>query len=81
MSEQGKDAKVSLIGGQNPYPVWSKVADTINGKNQTQYDQSIQSIWINDVVNPYATGKVTKSKALDTFKSDVKSAYPNIEVK
>ena len=79
--EQGKDAKVSLIGGQNPYPVWSKVADTINGKNQTQYDQSIQSIWINDVVNPYATGKVTKSKALDTFKSDVKSAYPNIEVK
>lgn len=76
----GKDASVSLLGGQNPYPVFSNVAKNINGKNQTQYDQNIQSLWINDVVNPYANGKITKDKALKNFKNDVKSAYPALSV-
>jgi len=76
----GKDASVSLLGGQNPYPIFSNVAKNINGKNQTQYDQNIQSLWINDVVNPYANGKITKDKALKNFKNDVKSAYPALSV-
>ncbi|RZI48080.1 ABC transporter substrate-binding protein [Lactococcus kimchii] len=76
----GKDASVKLLGGQNPYPIFNKVAKGINGKNQTQYDQNIQSLWINDVVNPYANGKVSKDKALKNFKNDVKSAYPSMTV-
>ena len=79
-NEVGKNASIPTLGGQNPYPIFSKVAENINGKNQTQYDQNMASLWINDVVNPYANGKISKEKALKHFKDDVKSAYPNVTV-
>jgi ABC-type glycerol-3-phosphate transport system substrate-binding protein len=77
--ELGKDAKVEILGEQNPYPVFTKAADGINGDTKTEYDQSIQSLWIDNVVNPYANGKVSKDKALDTFRNNVKAAFPELE--
>lgn len=76
----GKDKSTKLLGGQNPYTVFSKSAPKINGKIITKYDQNIQTLWINDVINPYANGKTTEAKALSTFKADVKSAYPELNV-
>ncbi|GAB2025163.1 hypothetical protein OfM1_12340 [Lactovum odontotermitis] len=70
--------KGSPIGDQNPYSVFSAAAKNINGKIISKYDQNIQDLWINDVINPYANGKTTKDKALSTFKSDVKSAFPEL---
>lgn len=70
--------KGSPIGTQNPYSLFSEAAKNINGKIITKYDQNIQNLWINDVINPYANGKTTKDKALATFKADVKSAYPEL---
>jgi ABC-type glycerol-3-phosphate transport system substrate-binding protein len=68
----------SPIGTQNPYPVFSEAAKNINGKIITKYDQNIQNLWINDVINTYCNGKESEAKAIATFKSDVKSAYPEI---
>ncbi|MDR2976421.1 MAG: sugar ABC transporter substrate-binding protein [Streptococcaceae bacterium] len=68
----------SPIGTQNPYSLFSEAAKNINGKIITKYDQNIQDLWINDVINPYSNGKTTKEKALATFKADVKSAYPDV---
>lgn len=70
--------KDSPIGTQNPYPMFTSAAKKINGKIITKYDQNIQNLWINDVINPYCNGKTSKEKAISTFKSDVKSAYPEL---
>ena len=78
--EAGKNAKVKILGDQNPYPTYAKVADTINGATTTKYDQQLQTLWINDAVNPYANGKVSKETALKNFKSDVKNAFPDLTV-
>jgi ABC-type glycerol-3-phosphate transport system substrate-binding protein len=79
-----KDLKpddLKLLGGQNPFDIYLKSAKNINGSIVTQYDQDLQSKWINDVVNPYANGKVTKEKAIANFKKSVANAYPDIKVK
>ncbi len=68
----------SPIGTQNPYPVFAQQAKKINGSIITKYDQNIQNLWINDVINTYCNGKESEDKAIATFKSDVKSAYPEL---
>lgn len=70
--------KNSPIGTQNPYPMFTSAAKKSNSKIITKYDQNIQNLWINDVINPYCNGKTSKEKAISTFKSGVKSAYPEL---
>lgn len=74
----GSKIKENPLGTQNPYPIFSKAATKINGKIITKYDQNIQNLWINDVINTYCNGKESEAKAIATFKADVKSAYPSI---
>jgi ABC-type glycerol-3-phosphate transport system substrate-binding protein len=73
--------KLEILGGQNPFPIYNKAAKKIDGSTVTKYDQAIQSLWIDNVVNPYANGKVTKAKAISNFKKAVSSQYPSITVK
>ncbi|WP_081757013.1 ABC transporter substrate-binding protein [Gorillibacterium massiliense] len=65
------DGTVPLLGGQNMFDVFVPANANANGKNLTQYDETINQIW-RDQVTAYATGKKSKEDAIKSFKQTVK---------
>ncbi|THF75733.1 ABC transporter substrate-binding protein [Cohnella fermenti] len=62
---------VDLLGGQNMFDVFVPANANATGKNLTQYDESINQIW-RDQVRAYAAGKKSREDALKDFKQTVK---------
>ncbi|MBB6637130.1 ABC transporter substrate-binding protein [Cohnella thailandensis] len=62
---------VELLGGQNMFEVFVPANANATGKNLTQYDESINQIW-RDQVRSYAAGKKSREDALKDFKQNVK---------
>lgn len=65
------DGKIDLLGGQNMFDVFVPANANATGKNLTQYDESINSLW-RDQVRAYAAGNKTRDAALKDFKQNVK---------
>jgi hypothetical protein len=57
------DGKLDFLNGQNMFDVFVPANQFANGKNLTQYDGSIDSIW-RDQVRQYAHGKETRDAAI-----------------
>ncbi len=70
--------KLDFLGYQNMFEVFDKAAKLANGKNITQYDESINSYWRNQV-REYTAGKKTREQAITDFKQNVKD-YLDIAV-
>lgn len=68
--------KLDFLGYQNMFDVFDKAAKLANGKNITQYDESINSYW-RDQVREYTAGKKTREQAIADFKQKVKD---NIDI-
>ncbi len=64
------NGELAFLGGQNMFDVFVPANQFANGKNLTQYDESINLIW-RDVVRQYTAGNVTRDEALATFKQTV----------
>lgn len=64
------DGKVDLLGGQNMFEVFVPANENATGKNLTQYDESINTIW-RDQVRAYASGSKSRDQALKDFKQTV----------
>jgi len=64
------DGKLDFLGGQNMFDVFIPANALASGKNRTQYDEAINSIWL-DAVRQYADGKINRSKAIAQFKKNV----------
>ena len=64
------DGKLDFLGGQNMFDVFVPANQFANGKNLTQYDESINSIW-RDAVRQYTSGTMTREEAIEFFKGDV----------
>jgi hypothetical protein len=62
---------LDFLGGQNMFDVFVPANQFATGKNLTQYDASIDTIW-RDAVRQYATGKMTKDQAIAAFQQNVK---------
>lgn len=64
------DGKVDICNGQNIFDYFIPAGSYANGKNKTQYDETINSLW-RDQVRAYAAGQKSREDAIATFKSDV----------
>ena len=66
------NGEVAFLGGQNMFDVFVPANAFANGKNLTQYDESINSIWRDEVRN-YTAGNKDRATALADFKAKVAS--------
>ncbi|GLX68606.1 ABC transporter substrate-binding protein [Paenibacillus glycanilyticus] len=65
------NGEVALLGGQNMFEAFVPANANATGKNLTQYDESINLIW-RDQVRAYASGSKSREDALKDFKQTVK---------
>lgn len=65
------NGEVPLLGGQNMFDIFVPANANASGKNLTQFDETINKAW-RDQVREYTAGNKTKEKAIETFKSQVK---------
>lgn len=61
------NGEVAFLGGQNMFDVFVPANQYANGKNLTQYDETINQIW-RDQVRQYASGAKSRADAIADFK-------------
>lgn len=64
------DGSVEFLGGQNMFDVFVPANQFANGKNLTQYDETINTYW-RDQVREYTAGNKTREQAIADFKQNV----------
>lgn len=72
-----KEPGNETLGGQNLYEFYNSQMDHINIGLMTGMDQQINNAYLNSV-EQYKLNKLTKEKAIEQFKKDVKNAFPDI---
>ena len=64
------DGCLDFLGGQNMFDVFVPANDYANGKNLSEYDEKINSLW-RDQVRMYSSGQKSKEDAIKDFKQNV----------
>lgn len=64
------DGSLDFLGGQNMFDVFIPANQFANGKNLTQYDETINIYW-RDQVRQYTSGEKTREEAISAFKQQV----------
>ena len=64
------NGEVDFLGGQNMFDVFVPANAFANGKNCTQYDETINQYW-RDAVREYTAGNLSKEDAVAAFKQNV----------
>ena len=64
------DGKLDFLGGQDMFEVFVPANQYANGKNLTQYDETINSFW-REQVREYTAGNKTREQAIADFKQNV----------
>ena len=64
------DGSVDFLGGQNMFDVFIPGNTYANGKNLTQYDETINKYW-RDQVRQYTSGQKSRENAIKDFKQQV----------
>ena len=64
------DGALEFLGGENMFDYFVPANAYANGKNLTQYDESINQIW-RDQVRAYAAGEKSRDDAIKDFKQTV----------
>ncbi len=64
------DGSLDFLGGQNMFEYFVPANSYANGNNMTQYDESINLAW-RDQVRAYAAGEKDRDSAIKDFKSTV----------
>ncbi len=65
------NGELDFLGGQNMFDVFVPANAYANGKNLTQYDETINSAW-RDQVRAYTAGEKSRDQAIADFKQAVK---------
>ncbi|GGH39418.1 ABC transporter substrate-binding protein [Paenibacillus segetis] len=65
------NGQIDLLGGQNMFDVFVPANANASGKNLTQYDETINTLW-RDQVREYSAGNKDRDSALAEFKQQVK---------
>lgn len=65
------NGKLDFLDGQNIFDVFIPADKLATGTNKTEFDESINNIW-RDQVHEYTSGKKTKERAISDFKQIVK---------
>ncbi len=64
------NGKLDFLGGQNMFDVFVPAGQFATGKNKTQYDETINIYW-RDQVREYSSGNKSRSQAITDFKQQV----------
>jgi len=64
------DGVLEFLGGQNMFDIFVPANQFANGKNLTQYDETINSFW-RDATRQYTGGAMTRDEAIEFFKQQV----------
>ena len=64
------NGEIDFLGGQNMFNVFVPAAMFANGKNMTQYDESINQIW-REETREYSDGAKTREEAIQSFRQRV----------
>ena len=64
------NGEMEFLGGQNMFDVFVPANQYANGKNLTQYDETINNYW-RDAVRQYTSGQADRDAALAQFKQNV----------
>ena len=64
------DGSLDFLGGQNMFDAFVPANQYANGKNLTQYDETINSYW-RDAVRQYTSGDKDRDAAIADFKTNV----------
>lgn len=64
------NGELEFLGGQNMFDVFTKANRYANGKNKTQYDETINTYW-RDQVRQYTAGNKSREDAIKDFKQQV----------
>lgn len=64
------DGSVEFLGGQNMFDVFVPANQFANGKNLTQYDETINKFW-REQVREYTAGNKDREQAITDFKQQV----------
>ena len=64
------DGSLDFLGGQNMFDVFVPANEYANGSNLTQYDETINSYW-RDQVRQYAAGEKDRDAAIADFRTNV----------
>ena len=67
---ESSDGTLDFLGGQNMFDVFGDANAYANGKNLTQYDETINQYW-RDQVRQYAAGEKDRDAAIADFKQQV----------
>lgn len=65
------DGVLDFLGGQNMFDVFVPATEFATGTNKTQYDETINLYW-RDQVRQYTSGAKTRDEALEAFKQQVR---------
>lgn len=74
------DYSDEFLGGQNHYAAFADMVNDINTDIITEYDQQINSLFLDFALTPYSKGEVELEEALDSFKQQVQNSYPDLVV-
>lgn len=70
----------ALVGGQDHFAILNKTAGSIDVTGKlTIYDSKIKSLF-NDSVRKYMMGELDKDAAINSFKDEVRAAFPDLTV-
>ena len=64
------DGSLDFLGGQNMFDIFVPANQFANGKNLTQYDETINTYW-RDQVRAYTAGEKSREDAIESFKQQV----------
>jgi len=64
------NGELDFLGGADMFKVFVPANQYANGKNLTQYDETINAFW-RDKVNQYTNGAMSRDEAIAAFKQDV----------
>ena len=64
------NGELAFLGGQNMFDVFVPANQSANGSNLTQYDETINNLW-RDQVRQYTAGNISRDDAIAAFKQAV----------
>ena len=64
------NGELDFLGGQNMFDAFVPANAYANGKNLTQYDETINSYW-RDAVRGYTAGDLSRDEAIELFKQNI----------
>ncbi len=64
------NGELDFLAGQNMFDAFVPANAYANGKNMTQYDETINNWW-RDAVRQYTAGNLSREDAINAFKQNV----------